>query len=437
MPHSYPHDLAYSVHDRWDDASLAIGRARGAGLPVSPPPARGVLQEVFSTCYQASLMREEERPVTFRLILCEPELFPMKGGPPTGLHRLEFTTSRPFELQELSRLSPAADYHRSLIGARLSGGGGLEIWGIVQSGPGWVRTFQGGRDRHTPLPPVLVVHVNGPGQLGAHRGDFLVAKLERGEISGSSMDVFEAEWLRESFKERRAELAELHEASRERADGPWAPLGPDLTRMLGQQVVRRVVSVMRGARHGGTVIFVPAALTEELSTKSRYVATKYGFTEGEPRSRLRTLVVRAMNVLAETHGRGAREEPKPVGWAEYEVSSDEKLAKLDEAMFEVAHLIAALSAVDGAVVITKRFELLGFGAEISGKLPEVSTVARALDVEGKRTVQESIEGVGTRHRSAYRLCSELKEAVAVVISQDGGARFVKWKDGGVTYWDQA
>jgi hypothetical protein len=101
----------------------------------------------------------------------------------------------------------------------------------------------------------------------------------------------------------------------------------------------------------------------------------------------------------------------------------------------VAHLIAALSAVDGAVVITKRFELLGFGAEISGKLPEVRTVARALDVEGKLAVQEGIEGVGTRHRSAYRLCSELKEAV--VVSQDGGARFVKWKDGAVTYWDQA
>jgi sensor domain DACNV-containing protein len=41
-----------------------------------------VLQEVFSACYQASLMREEERPVTFRLILCEPELFPAREGRP-------------------------------------------------------------------------------------------------------------------------------------------------------------------------------------------------------------------------------------------------------------------------------------------------------------------------------------------------------------------
>jgi hypothetical protein len=354
-----------------------------------------------------------------------------------GLHRLEFTAPRPFEVQELRRLSPAADYYRSLIGASFSGGGGLEIWGIVQSGPGWVRTLQGGRDRHPPLPLALVVHVSGPGRLEAHRGDFLVAKLERGEISGSSIDVFASTWLPESFKERRVELAKLHEAAREQADGSWAPLDPAFTLVLGQQIVRRLISIMRSARHGGMVIFVPAALAEELSAENRYVAIKYGFAEGEPRSRLRTLVVRAMNVLAETYGRRSEKEPKPVGWAEYEASNDEKIAELDEAIFEVAHLIAALSAVDGAVVITKRFELLGFGAEISGKLPEVRIVARALDVEGKQAVQEGTEGVGTRHHSAYRLCSELKEAVAVVISQDGDAQFVKWKDGAVTYWDQA
>lgn len=392
---------------------------------------------MFSTCYQASLMREEERSVTFRLILCEPELFPAEGGPPTGLHRLEFNAPRSFEVQELRRLSPATDYHRSLIGGRLNGRGSLEIWGIVQSGPGWVRTFQGGRDRHAPLPPALVVHVSGPGQLGMHRGDFLVAKLERGEISGSSMDVFVSEWLRESFKKRRAELAKLHEAARSRTAGRWATLDPDLALVLGQQVVRRLISVMSSARHGGTVIFVPAALTEELSAENRYVAIKYEFAEDEPRSRLRAFVVRTMNVLAETHGRRVGKEQKPVGWTEYETSNDRKLAEFEEAIYEVAHLIAALAAVDGAAVITKRFELLGFGAEISGKLPEVRTVARALDVEGKRIVQENIEGVGTRHRSAYRLCSELKEAVAVVISQDGGARFVKWKDGVLTYWDQA
>ena len=43
--------------------------------------------------------------------------------------------------------------------------------------------------------------------------------------------------------------------------------------------------------------------------------------------------------------------------------------------------------------------------------------------------------MGTRHRSAYRLCTRFPEALAVVISQDGGVRFVGWHEGAITYWD--
>ena len=127
----------------------------------------------------------------------------------------------------------------------------------------------------------------------------------------------------------------------------------------------------------------------------------------------------------------------PVGWDDYEASSDESLSLLDEAIFEVAHVIAGLTAVDGAVVMTQRFEVLGFGGEISGDLPAVDTVARAIDVEGDVAVEESTEGVGTRHRSAYRLSKALSSVIAVVISQDGNVRFIKCKDDAVTYWDQA
>jgi hypothetical protein len=61
------------------------------------------------------------------------------------------------------------------------------------------------------------------------------------------------------------------------------------------------------------------------------------------------------------------------------------IADLDEAIFELSHLIAGLADVDGAVVMTKRFELLGFAAEIRGSdLPDVITVQRATDLEADR-----------------------------------------------------
>jgi hypothetical protein len=40
------------------------------------------------------------------------------------------------------------------------------------------------------------------------------------------------------------------------------------------------------------------------------------------------------------------------------------------------------------------------------------------------------------HRSVYRLCKADPSVLAVVVSQDGGVRFVQTRDGEVTYWDQ-
>lgn len=103
----------------------------------------------------------------------------------------------------------------------------------------------------------------------------------------------------------------------------------------------------------------------------------------------------------------------------------------------MAYLIAGCAEVDGAVVLTNRIELLGFGGEITGDLPGVVTVRRAYDLEGEQYEEEFTESVGTRHRSAYRLCLALPAAVAIIISQDGTVRFAKSRDGVVTYWDQA
>ena len=48
---------------------------------------------------------------------------------------------------------------------------------------------------------------------------------------------------------------------------------------------------------------------------------------------------------------------------------------------------------------------------------------------------EAADGVGTRHRSAYRLCAASNDAIALVVSQDGTVRFVSFFQGAVTFWE--
>lgn len=399
------------------------------GLPELP-----VLETLLSTCFQASLMREEERQLTFRIILADPEILPPEEGPPSGLHKLEFQQAREFNEHELRRISPAAPYARSLIGVRPCEDG-LEIWGLAHSGPRWLQRVRGGRDFSPSLPEAPVVRIVGPGRIVVDRGSTMVGKLEGGHLSDDSMDVFESEWLPAMFAEVRSELLNLHLHDREKAGKPWAELDLDVTRRIAQHMIRRIISTARNSGHGGTLVIVPPHCADDLLS-GRYVSLKHKFADGAPRRRYRNLITSIMNTLAEIYGQGGRDR-RPVGWEEYRKSGDERLSRLDEAIFEMSHLIAGLMAVDGAAVMTQRYEILGLGGEISGGLKDVETVAQALDIEGERVARESAEGYGTRHRSAFRLCNELHDALTVVVSQDGDVRFIRWKDGLVTYWDQA
>jgi hypothetical protein len=148
--------------------------------------------------------------------------------------------------------------------------------------------------------------------------------------------------------------------------------------------------------------------------------------------RYRDLLFMVMRTLSQV---GADHGLQTVGWKEYQELTDERLAELDEAIFEHAHFLADLMAIDGALVLTAARDVIGFGAEIHVPANENEIVYQALDIEGLKVVEQRQDEAGTRHRAAYRLSREYSECMTVVISQDGSVRYVDNRDGRVTYWD--
>src|SRR5215469_1968755 len=224
--YSYPEDLARFVRARWTDVS-----AEPVALDVLPGAAS--LEEFFSVCYHASMLREEEHPVTFRAILAPPSMFPVDGRPPEGVERLDFAHSLPFDPDGLRRLSVAADPTRMLIGVRAETRG-PRIWGLINTGTRWLRDIQGGRRAGGSLPPVPVVHVDAPAAIYAYKGNELLGKLRGGKISGARVDLFESDWLPSEFAGFRAELMQRHDFARRRAaefgGERWATLDETLPR---------------------------------------------------------------------------------------------------------------------------------------------------------------------------------------------------------------
>jgi hypothetical protein len=393
------------------------------------------MASLIATAYHASFLHDEARPVAFRLLHLPPETLPAEAGPPTGIHRLRFDRPRPFDEHELQRLSQAAKYHRALIGVDGDRESDLRIWGIAQSGPRWMHAAQGGRTVDAPPSDALIVTAMRPGHIAVACGAQPIAELRSGAIVDFAVDVFQSSWLPARFADIRDDILAEHAARRARAaaadHAPLAEVSPDIIRALAQQMVKRVVAIMRAAHHGGTIVIIPDECLAGVAAGDP-LRLKYAISDDPARRRFRALVLEAMTALARLGGAAGYAK---VDYEEYRASTEPVLAELDEAIFEISQLIAALADVDGAVVLTKRFELVGFGAEIAGQLPEVATVLRAIDVEATRREEEVVDRVGTRHRSAYRLCARLRDALAIVVSQDGSARFVAWHEGAVTYWD--
>ncbi len=91
--------------------------------------------------------------------------------------------------------------------------------------------------------------------------------------------------------------------------------------------------------------------------------------------------------------------------------------------------IAGLTAVDGATIISDRYDLLAFGAKITRRRgsPTVEWVNVTEPVEGIAPIRATPAQLGgTRHFSAAQFVHDQREAMALVASQDGRFTIFKW-----------
>jgi hypothetical protein len=66
---------------------------------------------------------------------------------------------------------------------------------------------------------------------------------------------------------------------------------------------------------------------------------------------------------------------------------------------DYSHLLAGMTTVAAAVVMTLDFGVVAFGFEISGQLPDPMRLARACDLEGRIRILESGEARRRHHRT--------------------------------------
>jgi hypothetical protein len=283
-----------------------------------------------------------------------------------------FTFERPFPLAApaLTRLAPAVERPGIHLGVCRENGE-LLVWGATRS-----------------LPPFsFVLEVVSPG--------LLVVKHSRGDESGKFVNIVVLQG--DDIKVIDQESARL-------------PDCPDLvTSLLGFEtqhhaaesvnVLIQIAASMRAHGRGGSLLVVPA---DNQSWRDSVVHP------------ILYALAPPFSVLAELMEKR---------------SADEAEGRWIDDLRRAVDGIAGLTAVDGATVITQRYEVLGFGVKIIRRRgsPQITQVIVTEPVEGARPeVVEPAQLGGTRHLSAAQFVHDQRNAVALVASQDGGFTVFAW-----------
>jgi hypothetical protein len=291
-------------------------------------------------------------------------------APETVEWPLKFERRLPLAAQPLTRLAPAVERPGIHLGVWRDGEE-LFVWGTTRSLPAFC----------------LVLEVIAPG--------LLVVKHSRGDESGKFVNIAVLQG---------DEIKMIDEQSARLPDCPDL-----LTSLLGfdsQHASSESVSVlihlavsMRAHGRGGSLLVVPS--NTERWRDSVVQPVLYA-------------LVPPFSALAELMLDRADQNPDR-RWV--------------DALRRAVEGVAGLTAVDGATVITDRYEVLAFGAKIvrrdgSSQVTEV-ILTEPIEGAGAEVVEPGQLG-GTRHLSAAQFVRDQHDAVALVASQDGRFTVFAW-----------
>ncbi len=322
---------------------------------LSPEQASRALDVAF----WASLGTNEGRPTRTRVLFAEPPLFPTP---------LCFADPVPYEPARVTRLAPAVP-EGGCIGVSPST---MSIWGVNAVDPGSSLNALG---IVIPMPGVLHVRI-GPLRPFAVVSNGIAAVLADAALM---------------LPERLRELLgkSLVGADIRKTQRAWREC------LMLAALARRVLH--RGS--GGTLLVVPAG--EGAWRRTIEIAHRFA----TPDASLHEAVARELG--GEDARSFAPDMPEALKWQV--VGSIPGHLSAEAAALR---RVAPYANVDGAVIITRDLEVVGFGAKI------VSTNGTShVIVDADETSIEDIGG--TRHQSAARFVGANRDCFAIVVSHDG------------------
>lgn len=427
---TYPLDLIPILKRRWERLKIH------PRIKLSSLPSTSELEILLDTAFHATFLTEEGRRPGFRL-----SYYPSKDykedhkEPHYGTRLLPLDVPRPYTIAEVNRLAPAAELTRMLICIdNISNDPqkpNLRIWAMLDAGENWWKYIRHETSGGNQPPPYLTISSSCPGELTLSAQGLVIITLRNGQILSPVSDVLESGPIAEFFTSAKSHLCNdtLVSLDQTKFDdkGPYEDDPPRFYNFF----LERILFNIREKQHGGMVIIIPKSIHKTDTRIIDRLNIKYSCSYDY----IWDLLVRSLvnhrkffdSVFTLLH----REKTltKKLFQEQFNFSNEKR--ELDEYLGDAAQAVAVLTSVDGAVLMTDRFHIVGFGAEVIAISPSLKEVVISA---GSQHLRVPIESYGTRHRAAFRFCSSFEDSVTFVVSRDGGVKAVKRVGSDVILW---
>ncbi|MCE5212163.1 MAG: DNA integrity scanning protein DisA nucleotide-binding domain protein [Deltaproteobacteria bacterium] len=401
---------------------------RKYGKPPTLPPDEE-LHVLLDTAFHASFLTEEGRRTGFRILYVsfETMIKEIDKHSDNRWRIINFDTPRPYSVSELNRLAPAAELTHLMIcvsnSSQNNRKSSLEIWGLLDVGENWWKFVHNETHSGMSPPNYFAITSMNAGELSISAAGDVLTTLKGGKLvypkdtaiwDGSICDFLQTA----RNKLYQSVITALGTKS-------WDEEGQDddYPYRFYNFFIERILFYVREKSHGGTLIIVPDYVSKDDTRLTDRLNLKYPCSYDYAWEMMTSCLVNERKYF-DLHFPlwDAKLEITQNNFQEYHMLSS-KRDDLDEAIGDAARAIASMTSVDGAVVLTDKLKVLGFGAEVLAISPSLKEVK--IEVRSKTIQRIPIESFGTRHRSAFRFCSSFEEAVIFVVSQDGGVKAIK------------
>jgi hypothetical protein len=420
MELEFPVQIAEKVFKQWETFCLMPDYQ-----PAARPP-QPVLETLLSTCFFASLNREEGRTIEFELALCSQSHLGDAANRFSqftkifNLIRLEKSPDDELSVHELVKLAPACDPDKTiLLVENEKEKNRLKLWGVADV------NWQSGTSFRL---NELRIRVVGPGEMRITLHDRELCSYKNGHIIEPERVLINTGPIYSFFKEISLRLCREVKAATGQGEDEEQINERDYRAISYFFALQKAIEGIQQLKHGGCILIVPEGSTiqffENLNVKYRC------------RDETVWNCLRGQGILHDKFYRASELARGGECNAEELVSLQSERNDVEHGLRDALAAVVRFTAVDGAVLLTRKFELLGFGAVV--KLSQTATyqVFRCKDRQGTKREAIKIEDYGTRHRSAFEFCRGYGEnSVAIVVSQDGGVKIVRRVGDHVYFWE--